>query len=174
MSLQKYVPWAAGAIALVALFVTLNQPAAVTKIVKETLGSASSPSVVGGCMDVNGVVSCSYRSAMAKQASTTCMFRSPAATSSLRMASALFVTSTSSMQVEWGTSANIQATTTRLGYGTTSAGGQGTILASSSPATFSAVDDLTVIPPSNYVSLKIGSGNVGIPTGACETVFTIL
>lgn len=48
-----------------------------------TVGSASSPSVVGGCMEVNGVTSCYGKETFKTATSTLCVLRSPLATSTL-------------------------------------------------------------------------------------------
>jgi hypothetical protein len=54
---------------------TIKQVA--TEVVKQNLGNASSPSVVDGCQEINGVTKC-YRSVkMATATTTVCSLRSP-------------------------------------------------------------------------------------------------
>lgn len=108
---------------------------------------------------------------MTQQSSTTCMFQSPAATSTLERAVARFNVASSSMVAEWGSSANIDATTTSYGTGTLSTGGQGTFVASTTASQGAAVDGVFVLAPNTYVALKIGSGSIGIPQGQCSVTF---
>lgn len=140
------------------------------------LGSASSPSVVDGCMEVSGVTTC-YRSASMNNASTTCALRSPAATSTLAVATAKFTnTFGGTFDFEVGKGTNIYATTTRLGYASAavSSGSIGSFIVATSTAPGAiGVDQNFVVAPSTYVNFKVGSSS---PTlrGTCNAEFRVI
>lgn len=132
------------------------------------LGSASSPSVVGNCMEVNGVTNCFYSQRMAN-ASTTCSFK-PAATSTLVAFGAKITNSYSgSYGVELAKSATAYSTTTRLGYEATgiAAGNQNTIVASSS------LGAAQVFGPNDFANVKFGSSSPTVQ-GTCSAVFQVI
>lgn len=140
------------------------------------LGSASSPSVVDGCMEVNGVTTC-YRSASMSNASTTCALRAPTATSTVSLATAKFTnTFGGSFDLEIAKAANIYATTTRLGYASAAvtSGSIGSfIVATSTAPNAIGVDQAFVVAPSTYVNFKVGSSS---PTlrGTCNAEFRVI
>ena len=89
----------------------------VPRVVNNTYGSASSPSVNGGCMDINGITTCyAVGNTLASTASTTCSIKNPAhATSTI--AYGIFdiaSTSASASYIGMGKSLLVDATTTSL------------------------------------------------------------
>ena len=140
--------------------------------VDQVLGSASSPSVVGGCLDVNGVVKCSF-SQGAMMASTTCAFPLPSATTTLTFLD-LRVASSSrgATTIEFGKAVARMATTTLFGTAYVLAdGAQGTINASTTLN--SAIDGTVVMAPNNWVNVKTGGGIVGGNGSACKLEYII-
>src|SRR3990167_10335969 len=106
-------------IAFAGLFLPSSDPVTpkVVERTMETLGSASSPSVVGGCMDVNGVQHCYYGQKMTT-ASTTCSFplHNSASTTVLSAAATITNARGGLYSAAWGIGINPYATTTSLGY----------------------------------------------------------
>ena len=138
----------------------------------DSYGSASSPSVVNGCMEINGLTECRYGTRMVTNASTTCAFRSPSATSTLVRAAAT-VTNLygGTFDLEFGKAATIMATTTSLGI-VTSAVLNSTIVASSTPVNGGEL--LTqIFPPNYWLNVKVGSSSPTI-AGYCSAVFQTL
>lgn len=166
MSLQNLV---IGAIALVALGLGIHQmdvPA------DQSLGSASSPSVVNGCQNINGVTVCFYNQAM-RAASTTCSFKTPSATTTLVAAAAKVTNSYgSSFDVQWGKAADAYSTTTSLGHGAgVSSGDVGTFVATS---TFTDIENpTTVLAPNTYLNFKIGSSSPTV-NGSCSAQLMVI
>lgn len=125
-----------------------------------TFGSASSASIVNGCQDVNGVTSCSFAT-VGSVASSTCSFRLPGATSTVRYAAAKITNSGGAVGMgEWGWSRDVMSTTTSLGFGTYSATIPAVIVASTTAA--ASLNPATVLPPGGYLVFKVGSST---PTG---------
>ena len=166
---------AAAVIAVLGFVFTQQAP------VVDTLGSASSPSVNGGCMEVEGITRCYKTSAMA-QASTTCSFRSPTQASSTLVSAVGRITNAQggAFDVEWGKAVATQATTTSLGRALIAAAtGQATAVASTSPvqtlaAGTSMVDSAGVFAPGTWVNMKIGSTSVSSSfRGTCAATFEV-
>lgn len=133
------------------------------KVVETIIGSASSPSVVDGCMDVNGVTKCYRARDVRTSSSTICSMKSPTSTSTLLTASLNTRTGSSTALIyEFGRSTLPDATTTRIGSAFVGAG-QVTIVASS---TASATN---VFAPNTYLNVKYG-GNDCVDGGACNTL----
>ena len=163
-----------GGIAVVALLIGVYAAFNHSTVVQTIVGSSSGPAVVDGCMEVNGVTTCSYKQTTAI-ASTTCAFRSPAATSTLLSAVANVRVSSigALMQYEWGKSALKNATTTSLGLDSIAGGAQGTLNASTTVAQGLATTDVartTTIAPNSYIALKIGSSTPTTQSGSCAVV----
>ena len=145
-----------------------------------TLGSASSPSVVNGCMDVNGVITCSYRTKMYTASTTLCQFKAPSATSTLRYAGAKYtIASTSATISTWAKGATYSASTTLFGSrNTVAASAQLTHVASSTVANSQASD--FDIAPNTFFGLTLQGGEnstdlTGLtPNGICEVEYIIL
>lgn len=156
---------------VVALGFALVRPAEITKVV-ENLGTASSPALVNGCEDKNGLTSCFYTQAM-KEASTTCAFKSPTSTSTLEYAVATVRTANvnGAFDLEWGKANTAFATTTTLGYGgvLVTDGNQVTLIASTTAIDLS--DPARVIAPNQWVNLKVGSSTPDNLTGECAVLF---
>lgn len=138
----------------------------------QTYGAAGSPIVSGGCMDVNGVVTCPSKFALTLATSTPCAVKSPAATSTL-LAAAMRVSSTSAAAtyIEFGKATTQYATTTSLGIVTLGANAQGTAIASTSRA-WPSIDGPTLFSPNTYLVVKI-AGNTQI-AGSCQATFEII
>lgn len=126
----------------------------------ERVGNASSPAVINGCMEIDGGTVCTHGVAM-RSASTTCAFKSPAATSTLLAAVGTITKSYGgSFDVEWGIGATQYATTTSIGYlpAAIASGDTGTFTAST---TFNGSDTIEdpawVIAPNKWVNFKVGS-----------------
>lgn len=152
-------------------FFALNKPVVVEQIV----GSASSPSVINGAMEINGVTTYFYSSKMAN-ASTTCSQRSPRnATTTLRYAAAKFTnTYGGSFDVQWGTDPNSAfATTTSFGYkaAAIASGDVGSFVASTSPLSTATLEDpYYLLAPGTWVNFKIGSSSPTL-AGTCSWEF---
>lgn len=138
-------------------------------IVERVVGSASSPSVNGGCMDVNGMNLCSYRTGMTA-ASTTCSFRT-AASSTLMYAAVHVVTAPGAFDIEFGKSDNLMSTTTSLGKQSVANKATPTVLASSTPvAGGDAVSQF--FNAGQYLNIKLASSSVSsLVSGTCSAVF---
>lgn len=128
----------------------------------KTFGSASSPSVVGGCMDINGVTRCYASQTQFNSASSTlCSLRSPRVASSSVLVSATYSvrTGTSTAIVyNFGKSSTPSATTTVLGNPILEAAAavSGQVVATSTGA--SMLD--WKFTDGQYLNLKIG-GDIG-------------
>lgn len=145
--------------------------------VVDQYGSASSPSVVSGCMDIEGAKLCTYGTRMTN-ASTTCSFKlPPTATTSVIAASATITDSYGgSFAVEWGAGTTAYATTTRLGYkpGAIASGDKGTFSATSTMDTGADIEDEShVLAPASYLNFKVGSTSPTIAGYCYAQVMTI-
>ena len=142
-------------------------------IVVQDLGSASSPSVNGGCMDVNGVTTC-YASMKANTASTTpCALRAPTMATSTLVAGSYRVASTSATAtyVEIGKSVTAFATTTSLGTTNIAANVQATINATTTPTAMN--DDKTVFTPGAYFVVKVANAAYTQLGGTCNAKWIV-
>ena len=111
MSLKDWALGGAVVIALLALFVGFQKS---PTVIERIVGSASSPSVIDGCMDVNGVTKCYFKQAMRVATSTPCAFNiGKFGTSTLLFANADFTTASTSVVV-WAKGSAYNATTTIL------------------------------------------------------------
>lgn len=186
MSLLKWVLAVAGVLVVAGLWYGATHPKpqmvidgtqvdvtaiaqAVLDKVEQNLGAASSPAVVDGCTEIDGVTRCYRSSSMTQNASTTCTLRAPTSgTSTLTFAAARFNTaSTAALTwVEIGKAASIQATTTVLGRGYFAADTKGTVLATTTP--LDALDEDKTFNPGWYLNVKIPGGGTGsAPIGKC-------
>ncbi len=141
----------------------------------ENLGSASSPSVDGGCMNVNGIMDCFYRTNPIS-ASTTCSIKSPSASSTLEHAS-LVLSSIPTGDTQWGIgqSASRFATTTAIvAHYDVASGAQVAIVATT---TVTALTD-GVVAPNTYINFKLATTTATYtgwqPTGRCEALFRVI
>jgi hypothetical protein len=142
----------------------------------QQVGAVPGPEDLNPYHCVAGVCTYYYHSKLAV-ASTTCSFKSPAATTSLRFAAAKVTKSSTgaTLQYEWGKSSSPNATTSSFGIGTIVSAGQGTITASTTNAnTGPNVDQLTVIAPNTYLNLKVGSSTPTDESGVCDAELTAL
>lgn len=97
-----------------------------------TLGSASSPSVIDGCIDVEGIRTCYRKQAMRQATSTVCALRAPAATSTLVWGGISVRTASSSATIwDLAKASSGFATTTIIATSTIAASAQGAIAAAS-------------------------------------------
>jgi hypothetical protein len=174
MSLKDLVIGGVAVVALLLALLSANQPA--KEIIRETLGTASSPSVINGCLEVNGQTKCYYSQKMTF-ASTTCSFRAPQLGSSTLEYAAINLTNRGggTFDGEWGKAFNsANATTTSLGYAgaVITTGGDFYISASTTPITLT--DGATKFAITEYLNFKIGSTVPStLSSGACTAVFNI-
>jgi len=157
----------------------------VTVNTEPPFGSASSPSVIDGNMDVNGVQTV-YRSSGLNQASTTiCSLKSPAATSTLVFGSVKLTTgTTTAIALELAKDTTYAATTTRISYDVLASGVQETLTAfvASTTGTYGALgqyhtadeQDL-VFAPNTYLNAKYGgaAGSLNVLVGSCKAEFVV-
>lgn len=160
--------------------------APVKTVVERVVGSASSPSVLDGCMDVNGVTKC-YKSSGLNQASTTiCSFKSPSATSTLDIKSGVKITTgtTTAIALEIGKSTVYDATTTRISYVTLASGAQVTLntFVASTTGVYGSLgqqhtaDETDIVfAPSTYLNVKYGAalGDLNVLVGSCKAEFLV-
>lgn len=164
-------------VAVVALLVSVlafAKPNPVERVIERVVGSASSPSVVGGCMDVNGVSHC-YFSQRLNFGSTTCAFKAPAGASSTLEYATINVTDAkgSNFDVEFGKGNTAFATTTSLGYAGIQTAAGFTAYASTTPVDLS--DPTIVFNPADFLNVKIGSTTPSsLMKGRCTAVFNVL
>lgn len=145
-----------------------------TVVEKITVGSASSPSVVGGCMEVNGVTSC-YDSQVPRAATSTaitnatfCSFKIQA-TSTLVVATLKGTNDGYANTFEIGMANDHLATTTRLGWLTVGSGLPFEMVASTSVRATGLVEGILI--PGDFVNFKVATGTMdstfGITAGKC-------
>ena len=151
--------------------VTVNSPVSVESPAGQFYGNASSPSLIDGCLDFGNSLYCQYSQGM-KNASTTCSFRSPTASSTLVFASAQVRNAFGgTFAVEFGKSSSVMATTTSLGYITSVTGGT-TIIASSTSN--NGGESLSQnFTSAQYLNIKVGSSSPTI-AGNCVAAFLTL
>ena len=133
------------------------------------LGAVSGPDDYFPCKSTNGVTTCSESKSFTTASSTLVSFKSPTATSTLRIAAGQITTATTSvLYLEWGRASVIDATTTSLGRRSVATGEKAYFIASTSPLTTDgqALDQAYVIAPNTYVNLKYGipSCSIGAAT----------
>lgn len=148
-----------------------SQPAQAPTTDNVQPGAVVGPDVQGNQWSVGSLVQWEYHIAMRPNASTTCQFISPGATSTLASLTAKISSSTTGANiVEFGTSVGGFATTTL--YGTTynvAAGAQASIVASTSPTTGNPV-----LGPNTKISVKVGNYGATAPQGTCNVKFNVL
>lgn len=138
----------------------------------QQLGSASSPSIVNGCMEVNGVLQCSYKAAMTNS-STTCAFKLPNATTTLQSFVAHFSNPTGAFITEMGVGPQIAgaaATTTQIAELTPTVNGRAQTLSATSSMGI-APNELTdyLLPPNQFLTVRVGSSSPTL-AGTCAAV----
>jgi hypothetical protein len=138
--------------------------------VSPSVGALSGPDIPSSYLQWGGVATYQFSQSMTQNASTTCNWQTPAATSTVRIAARFSLASTSAVLVEMGKSAGPQATTTKLGEFTVGAGAYATLVSSSTQADFGgAITWPFVAAPSTWLAVKIGGGGTGsVPTGTCN------
>lgn len=167
--MKNYIVAAVTIILSVLISVLLIHPGVVPNA---NLGSVSGPDDSFPCKSTNGVTTCSEQKPFSNASTTLVSFRSPAATSTLRIAAASITTATTTAyQFEWGRSPQFDATSTTLGNFLLAASVKAVVSASTTPYTSNmtqTVDYAYIIPPNTFVNLKYG----GICTAgiACNTL----
>lgn len=144
--------------------------------VEQKLGSASSPSVVSGCMDVNGVKTCSFGQVLRTATNTPCIIKSPAATSTLVRSGVRIATATSTA-TNWHASKGTgtsEATTTanQIASIALSSGVQGTMF--TAPATGETTDTVEIFAPNQLLVWTVAGTVIADSTklnGQCTAVF---
>lgn len=128
-------------------------------------GAISGPESTNPYQCYSGVCHYYYKTAMAN-ASTTCAFKSPNATTTLVQGSAYIKSASgATFTAEWGNSASPNATTTLISR-LLSAGATSFVQASTTLPN-DALTDLNVIPPATYVNFKVGSSSPTV-SGTCS------
>ncbi len=152
----------------------------VTKVINQVtnapVGSVTGPDSFFPVETHNGVGYAFYKQTLTQNASTTCSFKTPNATTTLLFGGATFrLASTSAATIEIGKASGSGATTTLLGEASLGAGAAGTVLATTTLAsTASTLDPVSVFAPNTFFNVKIGGGALGtVPTGSCVAVFTL-
>ena|SRR3990167_9908109 len=157
-----------------------------TEVQSPPLGSASSPSVIGGIMEVEGVQTL-YKSSGLNNASTTiCSLKSPAATSTLVAGSVKITTgTTTAIVLELAKSTLYDATTTRISYAAVGSLAQITLnafVASTTGAYGSLAQQHTadetdlIFAPNTYLNAKYGGvalGTTNVLKGSCKAEFLV-
>lgn len=163
-------------LAIVVSFVGVTKTPEVVYNTVEKFGSASSPSVVDGCMDINGVETCRYEAKMKTATTTLCAFRAPAsATSTLERAVVQFNHASSSAVVVYIAKAvSPFATTTNIVTEPLGAAAKGTLVLNAT--TTLDMDAATVFAPGTYLNVGIQGGDIGgmtglAPDGLCQAVW---
>jgi len=134
---------------------------------EQPLGSASSPSVVDGCMEINGVTSCYREGAFISATTTPITVKTPAATSTLALGSGCHFTtaSTSAKAIRFAKALLQNATTTFLFGANSAASEPRTVVATTSTDNF-------VFGPNQYLSVSlVGGTGVDSPAGFCAFTF---
>lgn len=164
--MKDALPVVATVLSVVALVVAFAFP----KSADQPVGSASSPSVVGDCMEVNGVSTCFYSQRLAL-ASTTCSVRVPFEAELVSATANVAAAPLGTTQYEFGLAATAFATTTSLGRGVIASGAQGSLVASTTQVnTGHIVDQTTVLTAGSFVNLKVGTSTPTGQTGVCNVV----
>ena len=143
--------------------------------VQKELGAQPQQVTDGDCLFSQGTRICTYTQKMSN-ASTTCSFKSPAASSTVEAFATFTNTYGGSFDVAWGKSTSAYATTTSLGYkaAAIASGDLGTFVASSSDQLLALSttmeDPASIIAPSTYVNFKVGSSSPTL-AGKCTATF---
>jgi len=125
-----------------------------TTVVTEKLGAISGPDISSPHLSVNGVETHYFSSGLNQASTTLCSFKLPNATTTITHASAQIDTGTTTVIVlEWGHSAQYDATTTSLGLLNIPSGAKETLVASSTGA---GNFENTTAGPDRYLNLKYG------------------
>lgn len=131
------------------------------------------------CTMQNGLTTCSSRKPLALATTTPCAVKSPASTSTLAYAGVM-VTSASSTATTWtvAKATTAFATTTKLGTFSLSSGVQGTMVASTTPVSGSAltVDEINTFAPNTWIVWsKAGDTPAGTGLGGfCGATFEVI
>ena len=139
-------------------------------------GAVSGPDIMSPYFSFGGVRFWANRSDSLVAATTTPYnAQSPVATSTLIYGGCNFSTSsTTAMVVTFAKSASPNATTTALGSTTIAANAKGTVVASTTPASYTgiALDPTLVFAPSQWFVMSMtGGGGTFSPTGSCNAVW---
>lgn len=147
-----------------------NTPQTPTTQTTQKFGSLASPELPYDHLTWGAVSEYHFSQAMTQNASTSCNWQTPAATSTVKVTVRFAFASTAAAFIEIGKSAGPQATTTSLGKFTLAAGAQGTVISSSTvAATDLGIDPVSVVAPSTWLAVKGGGFGLGtIPTGICN------
>ncbi len=141
-----------------------NSVAQPSSSLPQTFGSVSGPDLYSTYFNVNGVINWYYKTAMSA-ASTTCSFKSPAATSTILSLNAYLASASSGtgLSLEIGQSTSPNATTTLI---TVNEAAAATTLLQAT-TTGSALTD-GIIAPNTYINVKIGSSSPAGIKGTCQ------
>lgn len=146
----------------------------------QTYGSLAGPDIPFPYLNWGGVNTTQASMTMNQGTTTPCAIQAPAATSTLRLASAAFaVSSSSATRITFAKAVtNPTATTTLISVGLLAAGVQGTVIASTTLG--AAVDDATTFAPNTWLVVGVAGGDTGVnatgfvPVGVCKASWTVL
>lgn len=178
MTLKYILPVGAFVIALAAMFIAQSKSPAPVPVITETpstnpseqLGGIPGNEIQGNEFVLGGAHFFAYNSGLLN-ASTTCQFRLPAATSTEISAAVKFTNVFGgSFDVEFGRSLNVMATTTRISY-KTGVNSQASIIASTTVN--AELDGSGTFPPNSYLAVKIGSTTPTVK-GSCSALFMVI
>lgn len=174
--IQKIV--GVGVLVAVVIAIGVSYPK-IQQSVPQVLGNIPGPDIYLPYINLNGVQIWSTRQALALATTTPCAIKSPAATSTLEYASAM-VTVASSTATTWtvAKATTAFATTTKLGTFSLSSAVQGTMVASTTPVSGSAlaVDEINTFAPNTYIVWsKAGDTPAGTGlAGFCSAQFKVI
>lgn len=139
------------------------------------VGNASSPSVIDGCMEVNGLTSCYHRISLNQASTTVCSIKSPVATSTLRHGSLKITTGTTTALILYAAkSTSFAASTTLLAGGYALASNAQVTLLASTSLPF-ASDGVLMFAPSTYLNFSYqgAAGSLNTLVGSCAAEFLV-
>ena len=141
---------------------------------KVKFGAVAGPDLFSDYFNVNGVSSWYYSKNLNSTGSTTCSFRTPAATTTLVAATARLDRIASTTVFEIGYSAvSGFATTSLIATKTITTATQDVVLASTTSNSLANLTPANAIPPRTFINFKIGGGSVAgtlTPLGVCKLV----
>ncbi len=144
-----------------------------TETAQPPLGAVAGPDSFFPCENHNGLTTCTDRKTFNNSSTTLASFKSPNATSTLRIAAGSITTaSTSALDFEWARATVPDATSTTLGTFNLAASIKAVVTASTTPnfVLGQPADSAAIIPPNTFVNLKYGGNLCPTAGGTCNTL----
>lgn len=149
---------------------TFTRPAPTVEVQSPPLGSASSPSVIDGCIEVDGVTKCYRKMKMAQATTTVCALKAPTIASStlIHLTVDATLSSTTATTVTIAKANSGFATTTIIGNQVANAANAQFTIVASTTAAQNITGTATTFNPGQFVVVGF-SGGIGTfsPTGTC-------